>query len=66
MVDTLIRTMGNDNDDWEGVVDKGEFDKRLEHQDQDRKAKQFTSNFVHGVEVYPGIQIKMGLRRTGT
>ncbi|CAF4470535.1 unnamed protein product, partial [Rotaria socialis] len=32
--------MGNDNDDWKGAVDKGEFDKRLEHQDQDRKAKQ--------------------------
>ncbi|CAF4857989.1 unnamed protein product, partial [Rotaria sp. Silwood2] len=40
MVDTVIRTMDNDNDDWEGAVDKGEFDKRLEHQGQDRTAKQ--------------------------
>ncbi|CAF3596138.1 unnamed protein product, partial [Rotaria sp. Silwood2] len=32
--------MDNDNDDWEGAVDKGEFDKRLEHQGQDRTAKQ--------------------------
>ncbi|CAF4579047.1 unnamed protein product, partial [Rotaria sp. Silwood2] len=32
--------MGNDNDDWEVAVDKGEFNKRLEHQNQDRTAKQ--------------------------
>jgi len=30
MVDTVITTMGNDNDDWEVAVESGEFDKRLE------------------------------------
>ncbi|CAF1931009.1 unnamed protein product [Rotaria magnacalcarata] len=40
MVDTVITTMGNDNDDWEVAVDTGEFDKRLEEQEQDRAAKQ--------------------------
>ncbi|CAF0946582.1 unnamed protein product [Rotaria sordida] len=40
MVDTVTTTMGNDNDDWEVAVDTGEFDKRLEQQEQDRAAKQ--------------------------
>ncbi|CAF1248289.1 unnamed protein product [Rotaria sp. Silwood1] len=40
MVDTVTTTMGNDNDDWEVAVDTGEFDKRLEQQEQDRAVKQ--------------------------
>ncbi|CAF2511269.1 unnamed protein product [Rotaria sp. Silwood2] len=40
MVDTVTTTMGNDNDDWEVAVDTGEFDKRLEQQEQDRATKQ--------------------------
>ncbi|CAF5195515.1 unnamed protein product, partial [Rotaria magnacalcarata] len=45
MVDTVITTMGNDNDDWEVAVDTGEFDKRLEEQEQDRAAKQVILRF---------------------
>jgi hypothetical protein len=40
MVDTVITTMGNDNDDWEVAVDTGEFDKRLEQQEKARAANQ--------------------------
>ncbi|CAF3457800.1 unnamed protein product [Rotaria sp. Silwood1] len=44
MVDTVTTTMGNDNDDWEVAVDTGEFDKRLEQQEQDRAVKQACRN----------------------
>ncbi|CAF1207785.1 unnamed protein product [Adineta steineri] len=40
MVDKVITTMGNDQDDWEVAVDTGEFDKRLEQLEKDRAATQ--------------------------
>ncbi|CAF3544911.1 unnamed protein product [Adineta steineri] len=40
MVDKVITTVGNDQDDWEVAVDTGEFDKRLEQLEKDRAATQ--------------------------